>query len=191
MKTRTKQGGISLIVGLIMLVLITLMVVTSFNIAGSHLMVVNNTQIQTELEAAANAAVEQAISSTDIVAPTSDYLKAPGVNLAISQFESSATGTDQAKTSVTVNVKASCEKARTLSNKEAVAVSKECLWDPDTGGAFIEGKTSASNESLCAEALWNINATTLPEGAYSKAKMEVNQGISMNVSRTVTSDCGS
>lgn len=190
MTTISKQKGISLIVGLIMLVLITLMVVTSFNIAGSHLMVVNNSQIQTELEAAANAAIEQAISSTDVVVQTSDYLKPAGVDLAISQFESAATGTAQAKTAVTVNVKASCEKARTLSNKEAASVSKDCLWDPDTGGAYIEDKTSASSESLCAEALWNINASTSAPND-SRAKMEVNQGVSMNVSRTVTSDCGS
>lgn len=60
---RHSQQGISLLVGLIMLVLITLLVVTSFNLTNTQLKIVNNAQVQIELEATANAALEQTVSS--------------------------------------------------------------------------------------------------------------------------------
>lgn len=185
MNVRARQRGISLIVGLIMLVLITLLVVTSFNISSSHLRVVNNVQIQTELEAAANAAVERTISTTAF-ANSAGYTATE----AISQFEASSSGTTAQKTAVSVAVTAACEKARILSNKEANTVSKNCIWDPDSGGTFTEDKSSAGNESLCANALWDVRATaTAPQD--NRATMEIHQGVGTTVARSsVPTGCG-
>jgi Tfp pilus assembly protein PilX len=185
MIARVRQRGISLIVGMIMLVLITLLVVTSFNIAGSHLKVINNVQIQNELESAANAAIERTIS-TSAFANSAGYTATE----AIRQFETSSAGTTEQKTAVSVTVTAACEKAKILSNKEANTVSKDCIWDPDSGGAYIEGKSSAGNSSLCAEALWDVNAATkAPQD--NRATMEVHQGVGTTVARSsVPTGCG-
>lgn len=60
---RRGQRGITLIVGLIMVVLITLIVVNAFNMSSSNLKSVGNMQARDEATAAANQAIEQLITS--------------------------------------------------------------------------------------------------------------------------------
>lgn len=57
------QNGATLIVALIMLLMTTLLVVGSFNLSTLNLKAVGNTQVREEALAAANAALEQVISS--------------------------------------------------------------------------------------------------------------------------------
>ena len=58
-----RQSGATLIIGLIMLVLITLMMVGAFTMSSSNLKSVGNMQVRQEAVAAANIVVEQIISS--------------------------------------------------------------------------------------------------------------------------------
>ena len=62
----SRQRGVSLVVGLIMLVLITLVVTSAFMLSSSNLKAVGNMQYREEAIAAANAAIEQVISSDAI-----------------------------------------------------------------------------------------------------------------------------
>jgi Tfp pilus assembly protein PilX len=66
MKTtsRNAQRGVTLIVGLIMMVLITLVVINAFTLSSSNLKTVGNVQVRSEATAAANQAIEQLISTT-------------------------------------------------------------------------------------------------------------------------------
>lgn len=57
------QRGATLVVGLIMIVLITLIVVNAFTLSSSNLKSVGNMQVREEAIAAANRAVEQLISA--------------------------------------------------------------------------------------------------------------------------------
>lgn len=68
-----KQRGATLIVGLIMLVLITLMVLSAFNMSSSNLKSVGNMQVRDEALAAANQAMETLLSTPAVftVAPAS------------------------------------------------------------------------------------------------------------------------
>jgi len=58
-----RQRGATLIIGLILLVLISLIVVNAFTLSSSNLKSVGNMQVREEAVAAANQAVEQVISS--------------------------------------------------------------------------------------------------------------------------------
>ena len=60
---RARQRGATLIIGLIMIVLISLIVVNAFTLSSSNLKSVGNMQVREEAVAAANQAVEQVISS--------------------------------------------------------------------------------------------------------------------------------
>jgi Tfp pilus assembly protein PilX len=64
--SRRQQRGVSLVVGLIMLVLITLVVTSAFMLSSTNLKAVGNMQYREEALAAANAAIEQVISSEAI-----------------------------------------------------------------------------------------------------------------------------
>ena len=57
------QRGVTLIIGLIMLVLITLMVTTAFMLSNTNLKAVGNMQFRDEAIAAANVATEDVLSS--------------------------------------------------------------------------------------------------------------------------------
>lgn len=59
-----RQKGVTLIVGLIMLVLITLMVTTAFTLSGTNLKSVGNMQFRNESIAAANKAIEFVIGNS-------------------------------------------------------------------------------------------------------------------------------
>ena len=61
------QEGATLIVGLIMLVLLTLMAVTSFTLGKGNLQVVGNMQYQNETQRAAEEFIERVISSPTAV----------------------------------------------------------------------------------------------------------------------------
>lgn len=59
----SSQSGVTLIIGLIMLLLISLIVAGAFSISASNLKSVGNMQVREEGIAAANLAIEQVISS--------------------------------------------------------------------------------------------------------------------------------
>ena len=69
-----RQQGVTLIVGLIMLILITLMVTTAFTLNTSNLKSVGNMQIRNEAVAAANKAIEQVLSSPFTDAPVAESI---------------------------------------------------------------------------------------------------------------------
>lgn len=65
----SKQRGATLIVGLIMLVLITLIVVNAYTMSSSNLKSVGNMQVREEAIAAANEVIELKVSSAFTNAP--------------------------------------------------------------------------------------------------------------------------
>jgi type II secretory pathway pseudopilin PulG len=66
------QRGVTLVIGLIMLVLITLIVTSAFILSGSNLKSVGNMQFRDEAVAAANRAIEQVLGSAFTAAPTGE-----------------------------------------------------------------------------------------------------------------------
>lgn len=62
LKLITAQKGATLMVGLIMLVMITLLMVSAFTLSGNNLKAVGNMQYRNEAIAAANLAIEQTIN---------------------------------------------------------------------------------------------------------------------------------
>lgn len=67
------QRGATLMVGLIMLVVITLLMVSAFTLSGSNLKAVGNMQFRNEAIAAANLAIEQTINLNYSVLDPASY----------------------------------------------------------------------------------------------------------------------
>jgi Tfp pilus assembly protein PilX len=72
--TRRAQRGATLIVGLIMLVLLTLVATAAFMLSTGNLKAVGNMQFRNEATAAANLAIEQVISSAFTNAPAAETI---------------------------------------------------------------------------------------------------------------------
>lgn len=66
------QRGVTLIVGLIMLVVMTLMVTSAFLLSNTNLKAIGNMQFRDEVIAAANVAIEQVLASPFTNAPAAE-----------------------------------------------------------------------------------------------------------------------
>ncbi|MDQ3197317.1 MAG: hypothetical protein M3Q32_13390, partial [Pseudomonadota bacterium] len=64
MMTHYRQQGSTLLVSLIMLIILTLFVVTAINVSNVNLKIVGNVQSKKTLEANAQQAIEQVLSSS-------------------------------------------------------------------------------------------------------------------------------
>jgi Tfp pilus assembly protein PilV len=74
-KLQHRQRGAALIVGLIMLVLITVMITSSFSMSASNVKAVGNAQFRGEAVAAANQAIEQVLSSPFSNSPAAEEVQ--------------------------------------------------------------------------------------------------------------------
>jgi Tfp pilus assembly protein PilX len=70
----SEQRGAVLIVALIMLLLLTAMVMSTFTLSSTNLKSVTNTQLRNEAIAAANAAIEQVMSSSFTNSPAPESI---------------------------------------------------------------------------------------------------------------------
>jgi len=159
-----RQRGITLIVGLIMLVLITLLVTAAFTLSSTNLKAVGNMQFRDEAIAAANVAVERVVSADFTEAPTA-----------------SNHDVDIGGAVYTVNVaKPSCIKSTAIKSLPST--------DPDA----VQCAFGAAGAPVCFETLWEISATvssTTGAAAATGAGVTVKQGISKRLNVTKLGSC--
>ena len=65
--SRSRQRGISLVLGMIMLVLLTLLAVSAFQASNVNLRIAGNMQVRQEMQAASQTAIESVLSSPSFV----------------------------------------------------------------------------------------------------------------------------
>lgn len=150
--TRKSQRGSTLLMGLIMLVLLTLMGLASINTATSNLKVVGNTQFQQEAIGAAQVALNKVLSkgsyfSDPSTAPTSDAVDMTG------------DGTND----YTITMVQPC----ILSTKD-ILISELSLSNADDllcmGSAAVKntgimGQQTGAAKSDCANVVWRLSAS--------------------------------
>jgi hypothetical protein len=152
-----RQQGVTLIIGMIMLILITLMVTTTFNLSSTNLKSVGNMQSRNESIAAANKAIEEVIGSRDgfrtgfSVVPSARDIK----------YDINNDGVDDYLVAVAAPV---------------------CIQSTEVAGSSSEGAcTSATLEGFSGcgttnySTLWDIDATVTD--AASGATVRVRQGM--------------
>lgn len=150
-----KQRGVTLLVGLIMLVLITLMVTAAFTLSSTNLKAVGNMQFRDEAVAAANVALERHIST--------DFTQDP---------VAAAYTVDVGGAQYTVNVATPvCTKVFALANLPPT--------DPDALKCIV----GAGKSALCYETVWELAATVASTGAaaVTGAAVTVKQGVSKRI----------
>ena len=157
---RARQRGVTLIVGMIMLILITLMVTTAFTLSSNNLKSVGNMQFRNESLAAANKALEQTVATQFLTG----FLSIPPAQTIT--FDVNNDGTSD----YTINVsQPTCVEATTLalgSNASACSGSR--------AGAL--GGCPKANVST----LWDMQASVTD--SISGASMVVKQGVRIEVS---------
>lgn len=160
--TRRTQQGATLIVGLIMLVLLTLVVTSAFMLSSGNLKSVGNMQFRNEAIAAANVAIEQIISSDFTTLPASSIIP----------VDIDQDGTND----YTVNI-------MTPVCVQAVSIS--------TSIATLSGVTSGVPSTIDYNTVWDIEARITSASNTAGAKVTIWQGVRKRLTETqyVASAC--
>lgn len=170
--SRNSQQGAVLVVALIMLLLVTLMAVSGFNLTQTNLQVVQNMQSRELAVHAAGSALEEAISSTKIVSsPTALFSVSCGASNS-KCYDVNGDGVND----ITVAVSApSCVIVSNIKNNDLVM--------PQDAACFSPGVNS-----LCVNAVFELTATATDNLTGAQAVMT--QGVGMRASvNKVSSIC--
>ena len=115
------QRGATLVVGLIMLVLITLMVTTAFTLSTTNLKSVGNMQFRNEAVAAGNIAIEKVLGSPFAAAPTAEEI--------LVDINNDGTNDYLVEIAIPVCVRASVAAPPVLSSVTLVSMSTSYTWN--------------------------------------------------------------
>lgn len=185
---RHRQRGIVMVMGLIMLVLMTLLALTTLNLGKSSLQIVGNMQVHKQVVAAAQEAIEDAVSTTRLfLSPTAVFLNpCAGTNTKCVDVD----GDGHPDITVQLTPTPTCVKAQIIKNA-FVNLNLNDLNDQacvlSTSQTFGIAGASTAN-SLCSDTVWQIRAQATDD--VTQAKVAVTQGVAVRVaSDVVTTYC--
>jgi Tfp pilus assembly protein PilX len=172
-----RQRGATLVVALILLVVITLLAVSALGTTTMQLKVVGNMQARNEALAAAQQAIEAAISSLRFVADPHNALPDPCGEANTLCTDLDGDGTPEYVTRLDpaptcVYVKAVKESELNLSSAEDLSCAAARARRPAGQGVWRD-------ESLCADTVWDITADS--RATYSRTRVTVTQGIAVRI----------
>ena len=178
-----RQRGIVMVMGLIMLVLMTLLALTTLNLGKSSLQIVGNMQTRKQVIAAAQEAIEDAVSTTRLfLSPTAVYLNpCTRANTKCIDID----GDGNADVTVELTPTPTCVKAQVIKNAWVNlnlndTNDQACVLS--TGQTFGIAGSSTAN-SLCSDSVWQVRAEATD--AVSQAKMDVTEGVAVRVGSDV------
>lgn len=169
------QGGATLVIALIMLVLITLLAVSSLSTTNMNLRVVGNMQSRGEALQAAQQAIETVISTPQFIANPANAVLNPCGAANTMCTDLNGDGTPDYITRL--DPAPSCISTKPIKVSELNPSSAEdlaCLAGP------AQQRGVASGNSLCASTAWEITAET--SSTFSRTKVTVTQGVAVRVS---------
>ena len=177
-----RQHGATLIVALIILILLTLFAVTSFNLGKSSLQTVGNAQSRNEAMAAAQQAVEEAVSTTRLFQTPNAVI----LNGVASCNDGAANtkcvdvnGDDTPDITVTLTPTPTCISATPILNSAlnpSLPNDAGCAIQAGQGFGVAGANTGGS---LCSDSLWEVNAVA--QDNITGAQYTVTQGIGVRV----------
>ena len=184
---RRFERGITLITALIMLVLLTLVALTSFNLGKSNLQIVSNMQQRDEAAAAAREVLEESISNTRFFT-TPDHILANPCDGTPNQRCVDTNGDGATDVKVAIEEQPRCVKAPVIKNM-ALNIANTEDAKCSMGSAQNFGVVGAvDGNSACADSIWEI--TAVATDVETEAEVEVTQGVAVRVARDdVTNNC--
>ncbi len=178
------QRGITLVMALIMLILLTVMALSTFNIGKVNLQIVDNAQQQGQARNAAQAILDQVVSSPNFVENPAAVLDnsncpaelgAPANSRCVDVY-----GDGKTVVVVAMNPQPTCTQVQNVPASKLDVSRKEdlgcALGEQQNFG--IEGVNTGA--SLCSDSLWELNAQA--NEPVSRAEAVVARGVSMRVS---------
>jgi Tfp pilus assembly protein PilX len=186
MRTLRRQRGVTLVTALIMLTLLMVLALTSFNLGKSNLQIVSNMQQRDEATAAAHEVIEETISNTRFFQTPTNILANPCGTANTRCVDTNGDGT--ADVTVTLTPTPKCVKAPIIKNSD-LDMSKQEDAECSMGSQQSFGVSGAvDGNSACADSVWEINAVATDN--QTNAQVKVTQGVAVRVARDdVTNNC--
>lgn len=185
-----RQRGFTLLVGLIMLVLLTLLAVATFRLGLTQATVVANAQYRNEAIGAAQQAIDVTINSSNFTQnpaaaiPQSNCSGGGANSLCVD-----ANGDGNQDIRVTLTPQPTCVKAAVISASQLdFNVPDDLACAAATQQDFGVIKTNPSGNSLCANSTWEVTANAVDESTGTN--VTVAQGVSVRIPATaMTTNC--
>jgi Tfp pilus assembly protein PilX len=174
---------------LIFLVLLTLLAVTTFHVGRSSLQIVGNFQHRNDVLAAAQEAIEEAISTTRLVLSPGTIYLVPCTNPNTRCVDVNGDGTNDVTVELTPTP--TCVKAQAVKNRQLVITSATspdlaCTVSPPPGTGGVV--SIPSGNSFCADTIWEVRAVA--SDSVTKAQTTVTEGVAVRVKTdTVATYC--
>ena len=178
-----RERGITLLITMVMLLALSMLAVWGFNSSTANMRIVGNTQARQETLSAAQAAVEQTISSPLFVQHAAAVASSP---VAVD-----VDGDGAPDYTARLSPQPACYRVRVIKVSELDPVSPadlSCLGSSSAqnSGIEIDGAAPPTGDSLCADSEWNVRAEVAD--ARSSAFVAVNQGVAIRSLSTDTAN---
>lgn len=171
----SRQGGMTLLVGLILLVLLMLMAATAFNLSRTNTAVTANMQSRMQAGSAATAAIEQTISTAQFTQTPDNAIA--GDTCGTNKICFDVNGDSTSDISVELTPPPCIKKAQPIKNASLD------LTDPldapcAIGASQTFGVTgSATGNSLCSQSVWEVTAEATDSVTSTKAVVVTGVGV--------------
>jgi Tfp pilus assembly protein PilX len=188
-RIRSRQRGVTLFFALIFLVLLTLLAVTTFNVGKSSMQIVGNFQHHNDVLAAAQEAIEEAISTTRLMLNPGGIYLVPGTANNTRCVDVNGDGVTDVN--VTLTPTPTCVKAQAVKNRQLVITSPTspdlaCTVSPTPGSSGVPAIPSGN--SFCADTIWEVSAVAAD--TVTQARTTVTEGVAVRVKTdTVATYC--
>lgn len=173
---RARQGGATLVITLIMLMIMSVLTVVMFNMTATNVRITGNAQVRNEALAAAQVGLAATISNTQ-------FATNPAL-IAATPMSVDIDGDGKPDYNVTRNPQPKCNKVKTLKSNEldpTIPADLACMGSSAMSNSGIDSAVTGASggDSLCANSEWNIRAAVTDPA--SKAEVAINQGVSLRV----------
>lgn len=166
MSSKRRQQGATLFIALIMLVVLTLFAVTAINLSNTNLRIAGNMQARAEVEAAAQQAIEQVISSDFTTNPI-----AMSIDIDINND-----GTKDYTATIPTPV---CLSSKPLLNSDldtSIEADLKCLSSSAApSGPVGPGGPKSTAQSWCYKQQWDVQARVTD--SRTGASVNLHQGV--------------
>jgi Tfp pilus assembly protein PilX len=183
MSSNRRQSGTVLVIGMIMLVLMTLLAVTSFNLGRGEFQIISNMQFQSEAASAAEMALEQVVSNLNFSSNPTSVFASPCSGANTICYDTNGDSVNDVTVTIRSRSDAAkpvCIKANVIKNA-VLDLSKSDDLGCSAGASQAFGIAgAATGDSLCAESTWDVQAVAVD--ALTQARATVTEGMSVRVS---------
>jgi Tfp pilus assembly protein PilX len=191
-----RQRGVTLVIGLLMLLVITLIAANIFQLSTLHTRIVNNDQLRTEASSAAHSALDIFLSTE--VTTWRSFEAGERVHVNLGNLAGVEAGSTE---SVAVVLEAlHCKRSRTIKNAELVQgpagaqyvaeADSHCFGGGGTPLTIVDTSAAgtSNDDSLCASVLYEVVART-DDPKLLQAQASITQGVEVRRGLDALNEC--